>query len=178
MAAPSVNLLAYLRPEAITVNFHERLWPLQATTAFDWLGALAHDFSTLAGVFPGLIADDQLDDMFHMSLREDLGQPWFECAQQVLGWAGGRDWWWTLNLAKMCLGGWIFINGKLLREGVNASTCTLPDWLDAAYTLLYEGRDENERMKLDLELSMRPVGVKMKQSGEAKRKMLEAFAAD
>lgn len=178
MAAPSVNLLAYLRPETITVSFHDHLWPLQATSASDWLGAIAFDVTTLAGVFPGLIADEQLEDMFRMSLEADLSGKWFECAQQVLGWAGGRDWWWTLNLAKVCLGGWIFINGKLLRQGVSASTSTFPDWLDAAYTLLYESRDETDRMKLDLELSMRPAGVRVKQSAQAKRKMLEAFAAD
>lgn len=178
MVVPSVNLLAYLRPESITVNFHDRHWPLQGRTASDWLGAIAQDFTTLAGVFPGLIAEADLDDMYELALGADVADRWFECAQQALGWAGGRDWWWTVNLAKMCLGGWIFINGKLIRQGVRADEIRLPDWLDAAYSLLYEGRDETERSKLDIELSMRPVGIKVKQSGQAKRKMLEAFAAD
>lgn len=44
--------------------------------------------------------------------------------------------------------------------------------------LLWSGCDENGRIKLDLELSMPPAGMAVRQSKAAKQKMLADFAAD
>ena len=54
----------------------------------------------------------------------------------------------------------------------------LPDWLDACYMLLWGNCDENGRVKLDLELSAPPAGVALRQSKQAKQRMLADFAAD
>jgi hypothetical protein len=44
--------------------------------------------------------------------------------------------------------------------------------------MLWSGVDEKERIKLDLELSLPPAGVAVRQSKTAKLKMLSEFAAD
>lgn len=176
MRAPSVSLLSWLRPEQIHVAFAGTTWQLQATTAADWLGAIAIDFEGLSGVFPGLVADDDLDDMSQLLLDPDLHEPMREVARKVVQAAGGRDWWWTVNLARRVMGQWIYINGFLVRQGIRADGIGLPDWLDACYTWLWEHRDENEKTVLDMELGMPPKGMKL--DGTQVRKMLADFAAD
>jgi hypothetical protein len=179
VVAPSVNLLALLRPEAVSVHFHGRIWALTPRTAAEWIGAVALDLKNLTGVFPGQIQDEDIQEMFDIGLREpDVEQAWFTCAQEVLGAAGGRDWWWTWNLTRLALGSWIYVNGGLMLAGVQAHNTLLPDWLDAAYVLISRGRDEPGQTKLDLELNMRPRGVKVKQNPAQTRAMMEAFAAD
>lgn len=176
MAAPSVNLLSWLRPDKIVVAYADRPWQLEAHTAADWLGGMAMDFDTLAGIFPGLICDDDVDEMSQLvkdpSHREGLQA----VAQKVVQAAGGRDWWWTINLAKKSLGNWIIVNGFLVRQGVRAESTPLPDWLDACYSWMWDRGDEEQRTKLDLELSLPPLGAR--RSSAANRRMLEAFQAD
>lgn len=133
----------------------------------------------LHGIMPGLIADDDLEPM--LSLVEscpDIADRWWHAARTALGRGGGRDWWWTLNLSRRALGGWMYINGILLRQGIDAKAVSYPDWLDACYTMLWQGCDEEHQMKLDMELSMRPRGIVVAQSRQAVRKMLADFAAD
>lgn len=168
-----------LRPASVTVTCFEQPWELSLNNAYQWVGALGWDLDTLTGIFPGSIADDDLDSMWAASVQyHDADRRWLNAARVALGRGSGRDWWWALNLSKRCLQGWPYINGILLRQGVNAQQLGFPDWLDAAYSLLWERADEEGKMKLDLELSMLPVGVAIRRSPQQTRKMLEAFAAD
>jgi hypothetical protein len=176
---PSVDLLALLRPQQVTVTVAGRPFTLSATTAAQWLGAMATDLDNLYGLVPGLISDDDLDDMDQLArTHPDIAGRWFWAARTALGRAGGRDWWWTYNLSKKALSVWMYINGTLLRQGVDSKTMALPDWLDACYTLLWSGGDEEQRIKLDLELSIRPRGLPIKQSRRDVRAMMAEFAAD
>lgn len=151
---------------------------LQAHTAAQWLGAIALDPQNLAGVFPGLIADDDLETMEHiMSTHPDYEQRWIWAARTALERAGGRDWWWVRNMCHQALGTWMYTNGILVRQGVCTATA-FPDWLDACYTLWWAGASEEDRIKLDLKLGMPPAGVALKQSRSATKEMLGAFAAD
>ena len=137
------------------------------------------DLDTLAGVFPGSIGDDDVDAMHHLALSDpDIERRWLNAARVAVGRGGGRDWWWTVNLVRRALGGWAYINGKLLLSGVSAKNVSLPDWLDACYMLLWGNCDENGRIKLDLELSLPPAGVAIRRSKAATEKMLADFAAD
>lgn len=152
---------------------------LGAVSASQWLGAIAMDQENLAGIMPGLIADDDLDVMEQiMQTHPDVEQRWTNAARMALQRAGGRDWWWTLNLAKHCLGTWIYTNGLLLRQGVDSRTMGLPDWLDACYTLYWQNASEQDQMKLDMQLSVRPKGVRIRQSRAQMTEMVNAFAAD
>lgn len=140
---------------------------------------MGFDVDGLSGVFPGSIADVDVDAMYHLALSDpDIERRWLNAARVAVGRGGGRDWWWSVNLVKRCLAGWPYINGKLLLSGVSARGLPLPDWLDAAYMLLWSGCDEKERIKLDLELSLPPAGVGIRQSKAAKQRMLADFAAD
>lgn len=152
---------------------------LEATTASQWLGSIAMDQQGLAGVMPGLIADDDLQAMEKiMATCPDIEKRWLNAARMAVQRAGGRDWWWTLNLAKHALGTWIYTNGLLLRQNVDARTMILPDWLDACYTLYWQNAKEEDQMKFDLALSMRPKGVGIRQSNKQMTQMANSFAAD
>ncbi len=154
-------------------------FPLTATTASQWLGALALDMEHMQGIVPGLIGEDDLERMWHLAQgHPDIRRRWTNAARVALGRAGGRDWWWTYNLCRKALGIWIYTNGLLLRQNVNHHDISLPDWLDACYTLYWEHADEEARIKLDMELSMRPAGVAVRQSAAQARRMAMDFAAD
>lgn len=143
------------------------------------MGAVGYDLDGLAGVFPGSIGDDDVDAMYHLALSDpDIDHRWRNAARVAVGRGSGRDWWWSVNLIRKALGGWPYINGQLLLAGVSAKALPLPDWLDACYMLLWTRCDEKERIKLDLELSLPPAGVGIRQSKAAKAKMLADFAAD
>lgn len=174
--AANLNLLASLRPTKVHADFAGRRWPLEAATASDWLSAIAHDFEELEGVFPGLIAPEDLEDFWPICLQQWPGGMVRVAARQAVGTAAGRDWWWTVNLTRMALGGWIYINGILVRQGVLCDRLGLADWLDACYSLLWERSAEEQRKSLDLALSTPPRGVKG--GKEAIRKMMADFAAD
>lgn len=140
---------------------------------------MGFDLDGLAGVFPGSIGDSDIDAMYHLALSDpDIERRWLNAARVAVGRGSGRDWWWSVNLVKRALSGWPYINGKLLLSGVSAAHVPLPDWLDACYMLLWSGCDEKERIKLDLELSLPPAGVGIRQSKAAKERMLADFAAD
>lgn len=179
MVAPSVDLLALLRPSQVVVTVREHRFTLTAANASQWLGAIAIDLDNLAGIVPGLIADDDLDLMCQlMDDHQDIETRWTNAARTALGRGSGRDWWWTLNLAKKSLGAWIYVNGILLRQGIDAKRIEFPDWLDACYTMLWQNADEEHRIKLDMELSMRPRGVAIKRTKAQRQAEMAAFAAD
>jgi hypothetical protein len=179
VVAPSVDLLGLLRPSQVVVTVGGHPFTLEATCASHWLGALATDWDTLYGIVPGLISDDDLEVMQELiAPHPDIEDRWTYAARTALGRAGGRDWWWTLNLGKRSLDAWMYVNGILIRQGVDAKKIGLPDWLDACYTMLWQNCDEEHQMKLDMELSLRPKGVVVHQSKAAVRRMLADFAAD
>lgn len=179
MVAPSVDLLAALRPTQVIVTVAGHRFALIATTAAHWLGAIALDYENLCGIMPGLIHDDDLDLMENLiEDHEDIETRWVNAARVALGRAAGRDWWWALNLSRHALGTWLYTNGMLLRQNVNSQSLSYPDWLDACYTLYWGNAKEEDQVKLDMRLSMPPAGVAIHRSKAATRQMLETFAAD
>lgn len=179
MPGPSVDLLALLRPAQVSVTVAGHPFALTATSASQWLGALALDQENLAGIMPGLIEDEDLDAMEQIiASYPDYEKRWLNAARMAVQRAGGRDWWWTFNLAKQALGTWIYTNGLLLRQNVDSRTMILGDWLDACYTLYWQNASEQDQMKLDMQLSMRPKGVAVRQSRQQVIQMVNAFAAD
>lgn len=179
MPGPSADLLALLRPRQVVVRVGGHPFTLTATTAAQWLGAIATDMDNLCGIMPGLVHDDDLDVMCDLiDTHPDIETRWTNAARVALGRAGGRDWWWTRNLAREALGTWIYTNGLLLHRQVNSRQMPLPDWLDACYTLYWQGGDDESRLKLDMKLNMRPRGVATHQSASQTRSMMAQFAAD
>lgn len=179
MPGPSADLLAHLRPARVCVTVAGSPFVLTATTAAQWLGAIATDMEHLAGIVPGLIADEDVDLMWDLSCaRPDIADRWVNAARTALGRGGGRDWWWTLNLCRKALGTWMYTNGLLLRQNVNAGYLGFADWLDACYTLYRQNADEEQGIKLDMELNVPPAGIRVPQSAAQARAMVQGFAAD
>jgi hypothetical protein len=173
------DVFAHVRPARVSVSAFSRRWDLHLDSAYQWLGAVGWDLDTLAGVFPGSIGDDDVDAMYHLAMSDpDVERMSLNAARVAVGRGSGRDRWWSVNLTRKALGGWAYINGKLLLSGVSARELLLPDWLDACYMLLWSGCDEQGQIKLDLELSLPPAGVAIRRSKAEKEKMLAAFAAD
>ena len=177
-SGPGLSVLEAARPSQITVTAFTYTWPIERDTAFRWLGAIGLDYDSLHGVFPGLVEDDCLDDLWELSDAGDFDKRCTLAARAALGRAAGKDWWWALNLSKRILGGWPIMNGIMLREGINPKELELSDYLDSVYSLLWERGKDEDRMRLDVELSVLPKGVRVKQSSAAKKAMLAAFAAD
>lgn len=179
MPGPSVDLLALLRPGVVTVTVAGHPFVLNATSAAQWLGAIAMDPEGLYGIVPGLIADEDLDLMESLwSTRDDIDTRWFYAARTALGRGAGRDWWWAQHLCVKSLQAWPYINGTLLRQGIDAKKMPLPDWLDACYMTLWSNASEDDRTKLDFELNARPKGIATPGARAAQRQMAMDFAAD
>lgn len=157
----------------------ERLWRIPAVPASTWLRAFDDDPETLLGLFPGLVDPDDLDDMLLRLIEIPDSQTRCRRAARILLQRGsGMEWVVAWNLMRMSRGVWLWINGALVRQGVRAGTETLADWLDAAYVLLYEGKDEKGRMAFETELTMPPKGEHLAVSAAAQRRAAMAFAAD
>lgn len=175
----SADVFEHVRPSHVSVTCHGRRWALSLESAYQWLGAVGADLDRLSGVFPGSVGDDDVDAMYQLALSDpDIDRRWVNAARVAVGRAAGRDWWWAVNLSRKAIGGWQYINGSLLLSGVSARSLPFCDWLDACYISLWRNGDENARTKLDLELSMPPAGVALRQTKAQKEKMLADFAAD
>lgn len=156
-----------------------RVWDIPAVPASVWLGALRRDPARLAGIFPGLIDETDIDSMLQMWLDFDDADLRCELAgRKLLGRAAGMDWVWAFNLMQLTARIWIFLNGMLLRQGVNATQLSLSDWLSAAYTLIYESKDEAGRIALEAELATPPRGVRLHIPAAVQHQGAMAFALD
>lgn len=177
-SGPGLNAFEYNRPSTVTVTAFGTRWNLCGRSAYDWLGAAAVDLDGLYGIFPGLVGDDQLDDLYEFSFAGDFDKRCSLAARAAFGKAAGKDWWWALNLTKKILGSWPFANGTMVRQGVRVKEVEFADYCDAFYSFIWLNGKEEDRMKLDIELAMLPAGVRVRQSSAAKKAMLAAFAAD
>lgn len=156
----------------------DSVWRIPGQPASVWLEALFGDTEHLSGIFPGLIDDADTYDMYNLAWSEGFDARCERAARKALERAAGRDWVWAWNLMKLSAAGRPWINGRLVRQGVVASQVSLPDWLDAAYTLIYEAKDEAGRAALEQDMMIPPAGVQVQVSREAQRRAALAFAAD
>lgn len=174
----AADVFASVRPAEVTVQCYGQPVGVQLHTAKQWIGAVGFNTETLAGVVPGAVDEQWLPLLWEHIDDEDAEPRWMQAARVAVGRGGGRDWWWSVNLIRKALTGWPYINGKLLLSNISAASMLLPDWLDACYMMLWSGCDDKNRSKLDLELSIPPAGVMIRQSKKQKMKMLADFAAD
>lgn len=165
--------------DGLWVRAFGRDWEIPGVSASEWIKALRVDDEHLAGVFPGLVEDSGVDQMLGLWLEFDDADLRCElAARRLLGRAAGIDWIWAWNLMQLCLRGWLFINGMLLRQSVRASEMSLSDWLAAAYTLIYESKDEAGRVALETELMTPPRGVRLVIPAAVQHRAAMAFALD
>lgn len=157
----------------------DRFWRIEAVPASTWLHAFDEDPQTLLGMFPGLISLEDADDMLARLMKiPDSEVRCQRAARMLLRRGSGMEWVVAWNLMRLSRGIWLWLNGALVRQGVRASDESLPDWLNAAYTVLYESKDEKGRMAFETELTMPPKGEHLVVSAAAQRRAAMAFAAD
>ncbi len=172
-------MLAVSASEPVGILALERGWAIPAVPASVWLEAYERAPETLLGLFPGLLDPDDLDDMLYRLIEIPNSEQRCQRAARMLLQRGSRmEWVIAWNLMRVSRGVWLWLNGVLVRQGVNADTTTLPDWLHAAYTLLYEGKDEKGRIAFESELMMAPRGEHVQVAVRAQRRAALAFAAD
>lgn len=126
-----------------------------------------------------MVTDEGVDHL--LSLWPQFDDADLRCelaARRLLARAAGMDWVWAWNLVRLCLRGWVYINGMLLRQSVRASELSLSDWLMAAYTLIYESKDEAGRVALETELMTPPRGVRLIVPAAVQHQGALAFALD
>lgn len=163
----------------LTVSALERHWRIPAAPASTWIDAFRAGQETLAGLFPGMIADTDLDAMLERLV--DIPGSELRCkraARMMLQRETRMEWVVAWNLLKICAGMWLWVNGALLKQGVNSHNVTLGDWLHAAYVLLYESKDEKGRVAFESELMQAPRGEHVAVSAAQQRRSALAFAAD
>lgn len=160
----------------VHVKCFGRYWHLQDVPASVWIHAVSTD--DLAGVFPGLVRDEDAGALFGLWATEpDMRTRCALVAQKALGRGSGREWHWAANMIKEIEGSWTHLNGLLVREGVLATRTSLADYLDAAYTVFLSKYDADKTKALDTRLRKLPSGMiaKPKMSSRAD---LMAFAKD
>jgi hypothetical protein len=138
--------------------------------------ALSED---MAGVFPGLVAGRDVEEVFGLWMSEpDMQRRCINVSRKALERAGNREWHWTLNMIKEIQAAWTHLNGKLVREGVRATETDLDDYLDAAYTMFAELLKEKEFKAFETRLRRIPGGSLSIRPRMSSRQDLLAFAKD
>lgn len=163
----------------LTVSALTRHWRIPVVPAVAWLNAFSVDQDGLTGLFPGLISETDLDDM----LDRLIAIPGSEvrckrAARMMLQRETRLEWVIAWNLLKICQNMRLWINGALLKQGVNSHNVTIGDWLNAAYVLMYESKDEKARVAFESELTQAPRGEHVAVSAAQQRRSALAFAAD
>ena len=164
------------RSDRLHVTGLGRLWTLDNPNALPWIhAALSPD---MAGIFPGMVVDAEQDLFELLMSHPEANVRCQRMARVALGRAAGREWHWAHNMIKESVGSWTHLNGKLVREGVRASDTSLPDWLDAAWTVFMELFDKKEQMSFQNRLRSIPATGDMVQPRMSSRADLMSFAAD
>lgn len=133
----------------------------------------------MAGVFPGLVADRDGEEIFNLWMSEpDMQRRCVNVSRKALERAGGREWHWSLNMVKEIQGSWTHLNGKLVREGVRADRTGLADYLDAAYTMFAELLKEKDFKAFETRLRRIPAGSFTARPRMSSRAELMAFAKE
>lgn len=172
--------------ESSTVTFCGDLWPYRVPAAHEWIAAVHTDPKDLSRIFPGLLAEERVDDMMDIvnstvwdeEQFADIERRWRNVARVILTRHTGREWWRALNLINKCLEMWTGVNGSLLLSGCDAQTMTIDSWLDAAYVHLMRTSDDEGRQKIEFDLNKVPKGVPMPRNSMSIKNALAKFAAD
>lgn len=133
----------------------------------------------MAGIFPGLVADRDAEEIFTLWMSEpDMQRRCVLVSRKALERAAGREWHWALNMVKEIQGAWTHLNGKLVREGVHATRESFGDYLDAAYTMFAELLPKKDFVAFETRLRKLPTGQFASKPRMSTREDLIAFAKD
>lgn len=169
---PDVDPLAALKCWAIKVYVGEYVFVIPPLPAAAWFVAILGEEPL--PILSMLNEDDQqtLDDAFADGVI-DLDEL-IEAQRDALELASGWRWWSADTMIRSAGAQWRQVGGAMARRGIDPGVLPLGAVLNALYALATEGRDDNERLKFDLELDRPPAEL-----GEEEREQLaeDMFAA-
>jgi hypothetical protein len=135
---------------------------IPALPAADWLGVLMADPLDPEDVFPGLLSQeeaDQVEDFLFDELvsLDELDQIFLD----VVGLVGARPWWVTMRLVAAARNGWAVLGPEMLRQ-VDATRVSLSGWLDVLLVTILRRIEPESATMFTLQLELPP-------ASEAKR---------
>ena len=159
--------LVSLCPVGVEVELGGWVYDIDPLPAIDWISAVL-DPSGMA-IVPGL-ADEEMyrDVVLGMANKTIAPEEVAEAAQDALGAVAGRPWWVADRLIRSATHPevWTIVHGRLKLAGFNVQVESIGAFCDAVYALCIENMSEEQRNRLDFELSTPPAGVEPEQAME------------
>lgn len=153
-----MDAAAGMRPCEIDITLGNLVYTIPELPAADWLVAIIGDPGAL---LPGLLPLDEQADVYHRIQSgdlavEEINQAW----RDLLGAATGRTWW---SASRLCSAAadpeaWPVVHGRLLSSGIDLEQVSIGAFCNAVFFMLLSGSDEEERMRIKMELEMPPPG--------------------
>jgi hypothetical protein len=129
--------VASLSRDPIVFDLRGKRFTVPALDAAAWLTILFGDRLTLMDIIPGLLSDDEQDEVNLGVIDGDVAiEDLNAIAEDVLSVASGRDWWVTVRLVTIAKMNWDVIGGELGKLGLDWTVTPLGTWLDVAYSVM------------------------------------------
>lgn len=155
-----------------------KIFTVPAMMAAGWLELLMTDRMTMFDIVPGLLPDEDVDEIDLAMLEGILeAEEVVKMAEEVLAVASGRDWWFTVRLIGVAKASWDAIGGEMAKAPVSPERMTFGAWIDLAYltmrlAIANGGDPKQAQMRLtkfvaDLEMSPTNPGEEMDEEAEA-----------
>jgi hypothetical protein len=156
-----VDPLASLPPTEIITELAGREWIIPAYPAARWLRILWSQPFDPDAIFPGLVEDDDIDDILLNALLDGEidHEDSFEVAMEILEAASGYSWWFTLRLVTLIGAGWARIGGMLLHAGVDMELVSLGAWCTAAMEMCVGNLPPKKAAEMLDQLLQKPPGI-------------------
>lgn len=152
--------IAALRPVAVDIQLGEWEYTIPALPAARWIEAIL-DRDGMA-IVPNLLGNDDRRDIAHRWLVGELDADEIaKAARAAIGVAAGLPWWQAVRFVATATGDRQrpVVLGDFARRGVDLHRISLGAFCDAVYALAVANASEEERQRLDAELSVPPAGL-------------------
>lgn len=169
--------IAALHPCAVDIQLGGWEYTIPALSAARWIEAVL-DPDGLA-IVPGLLGiEDRRDVLGQWVTGAFSPEEIAETARAALGAAAGRPWWQAAKLIYSACDerAWPIISGTFAR-GTDLDKIGIGAFCNAVWALAMRNADEQERARLEAEMSIPPAGVDLDELLDEEAEA-EAFAAD
>lgn len=179
VVVPKLNLdpVQSLQPWPVLITFCNQELEIPALPAVDWLAALLPQDYQLDDVFPGLLADDDVDWVEEQMLQGHCAVGEFQdIVLDVIEMASARKWWVTLRLIDVARSSWDVLGPELVR--VDPKTASLSAWLDTLLIVILRNMDPGDVTMFTLRLEAPPDQEEDPEEMEMDRRAFMALGAD
>lgn len=125
--------------------------------AVDWLAVLMSDDLHLDDVFPGLLADVDVDWVEERLLQGDLELDEYQrIVFDIIETASARKWYVTLRLIEVAKSSWDSIGSEMMLRGVDAAQVSLAAWLDILLITILRNMEQKDVTMFTMRLEAPP----------------------